>query len=193
MNQEIEVKFYPVKRKIITKSLSAAGAVCTKKRTLMRRAIFGGEDNPNINATYIRVRDEGDEITLSAKINAKADGAITDQKELQIVVPDFQAMVTFLKVAGLRQSNYQETYRTVWLLDDCEVMLDEWPMLEPYIEIEGPSIASLQIVAQKLDMNWDDQKIVSTDELVAMKLNITKKEALALMKNVVFDEAQPTE
>jgi adenylate cyclase class 2 len=193
MNQEIEVKFYPVKRKIITKSLSAAGAVCTKKRTLMRRAIFGGEDNPNINATYIRVRDEGDEITLSAKINAKADCAITDQKELQIVVPDFQAMVTFLKVAGLRQSNYQETYRTVWLLDDCEVMLDEWPMLEPYIEIEGPSIASLQIVAQKLDMNWDDQKIVSTDELVAMKLNITKKEALALMKNVVFDEAQPTE
>jgi len=38
---------------------------------------------------------------------------------------------------GLRQKAYQETRREVWKInDEIEIMLDEWPGISPFIEIE---------------------------------------------------------
>ena len=42
------------------------------------------------------------------------------------------------------------------MLDGCEVVLDEWPWLEPMIEIEGPSEESVKTAAALLGCEWDD-------------------------------------
>lgn len=187
MDNEIEVKFYPVDVSEINRKLNKCRATAVQERTLMKRVVYGGEVNPQITATYIRVRDEGGKVRMSAKINAKKDGNILDQKELQITVADFNEAIAFLDTCGLKRSNYQENYRTVWECNDCEIVIDEWPGLKPYIEIEGPSIEVLQACAKKLGVKWDSHQIISTDELFAAERNISKQEALKLMEYLSWE------
>ena len=39
-------------------------------------------------------------------------------------------------------------------LGDTEVMLDEWPWLAPYIEVEAPSEARVREVSAALGLDW---------------------------------------
>jgi hypothetical protein len=37
----------------------------------------------------------------------------------------------------MREKSYQETYREVWEMNnEIEIMIDEWPGMSPFIEIE---------------------------------------------------------
>jgi adenylate cyclase class 2 len=51
---------------------------------------------------------------------------------------------------------YQESKRENWKLDDVEIMLDEWPWLNPYIEIEASSEADVRRVAAMLELDWGE-------------------------------------
>lgn len=56
---------------------------------------------------------------------------------------------------GIPEKSYQESYREVWKLDDGEIMLDEWPGLRPFIEIEGPDESSVRSIVQKLGFDFE--------------------------------------
>ena len=49
----------------------------------------------------------------------------------------------------------QETKRETWKLGEAEVVIDEWPWLEPFIEIEGPSEESVRDAAAQLEFDWN--------------------------------------
>jgi adenylate cyclase class 2 len=42
------------------------------------------------------------------------------------------------------------------------VVIDTWPLIPCYIEIEGSSWSEVQSVAEKLGFNWEDKVIYST-------------------------------
>jgi adenylate cyclase class 2 len=70
MNPEIEAKFLRVSHEEIRHKLTAAGFICTAPMRLMRRAIIDYADRRLQTGTpnsYIRVRDEGDKVTLTYK------------------------------------------------------------------------------------------------------------------------------
>jgi hypothetical protein len=56
----------------------------------------------------------------------------------------------------MRQRAYQESRRETWQIDDVEVVLDEWPWLQPFIEIEGASEERVREVAGQLGFAWED-------------------------------------
>lgn len=70
------------------------------------------------------------------------------------MVDDYDAAVALLDKTGMPRETYQETRREVWRLGDVEIMLDEWPWTEPFIEIEGPSEAAVRNVAGTLEFDW---------------------------------------
>lgn len=188
MKQEIEAKFFPINEESILQKLKSLKAKPGQQDVLMRRAVFDKSQNPQIKCTYARVRDEGKEITASLKINASENGKVEDQKELKITVNSFEDTRDFLNKLGLVETGYQENIRSTWFLRDSEIVIDEWPALDTYIEIESPNSDELKFIVDDLGLKWEEKILVSTDELYAKKYSITKEEALRYMSLLTFED-----
>lgn len=156
MKTEIEVKFADVDVNAIRHALKAAGAVCEQPMRLMKRALIE-EPHHEKDHSFIRVRDEGNKITLTFKRRADAAASKIDSvKELEVEVSDFDKTVELFKEAGWQYKTFQESKRETWTLDNTEVVIDEWPWLKPYIEIEGENEQVIQAVAKKLGLSWSE-------------------------------------
>lgn len=156
MKTEIEVKFANVDIEKIRAALKAAGAVCEQPMRLMKRALIE-ERHHQAEHAFIRIRDEGNKITLTFKRRADAAASKIDSvKELEVEVSDFDKTVELFKEAGWKYKTFQESKRETWTLDGTEVVIDEWPWLKPYIEIEGENEAAIKAVAKKLSLDWGD-------------------------------------
>lgn len=99
---------------------------------------------------WVRVRNEGDKITLSYKqLN---DRTVHGTKEVNVVVSDFDDTCNFLEAIGLKQTSIQETKRESWKLGDTEIEIDTWPWIPTFIEIEAKSEDELFRVAELLGL-----------------------------------------
>ena len=169
MKTEIEVKFCDVDINDIRDRLQRAGAVCEQPMRLMRRALIE-EPHHAAEHAFLRVRDEGDKVTLTFKRRADESGASIDSvKEIEVVVSDFDDTIELLREAGWTHKTFQESKRETWHLDDVEVVIDEWPWLPPYIEIEGENEAVLRATAEMLGLDWHDVVIGHIDVVYAQK------------------------
>src|SRR5690606_13995375 len=92
-----------------------------------------------VDRSFLRIRDEGDRVTLTFKRRLKPDNASTvdSTHELETTVGDFDTTVKIFEEAGWKYTTYQESRRETWHLGDIELVIDEWPWIKPYIEIEG--------------------------------------------------------
>lgn len=153
MKTEYEAKFINVDIEGIRQRLKKIGATLEKPMCLMRRVTI---DSPGMKQkdAFVRVRDEGDRVTMTYKqFDAlSVDGA----KEYEVVVDDFEETVSLLAAAGLPQGSFQETKRETWKFEDIEIMIDEWPWLNPYIEVESTSVEKVKDFSERLGFKWVD-------------------------------------
>lgn len=156
MKTEIEVKFIDIDIEEMREKLRMAGAVCEHPMRLMKRALIEQPHHEDEHA-FVRVRDEGDKVTLTFKRrNDPAAATIDNVKEIEVVVSDFDTTVELLAEAGWPYKTLQESKRETWKLGEVEVVIDEWPWLKPYIEIEGETEEAVKNVADTLGMDWKD-------------------------------------
>jgi adenylate cyclase class 2 len=136
--------------------------------------------------TYIRIRDEGNKITMSAKQHA-IDGKMDSQKEYETSVKDFETTRQILLNAGLKQTGYQENKRETWAMSDGTLVeLETWPDLPNYIEIEGASEAAVENTATSLKLDWNEHIIQSNDYLYAKHWNIDRDAVLERLQHLTF-------
>lgn len=191
MHAEIEVKFLDVDFDEIRAKLTELDAVCEQPMRLMRRFIVETPDMHTKDA-FLRVRDEGSVITMTYKQFDKlsVDGA----KEIELVIDNFDDGVS---LAGTlcpvkNRESYQESKRETWSFSGCEVVLDEWPWIKPYIEIEGESEIKLHEVAAKLGLSWD--KAVFGDVMAVYRAeypHLTEKDTVGNIAEVRFGDPLP--
>jgi adenylate cyclase, class 2 len=176
MQTEIECKFLNVDFDEVRKHLKAAGAVCDQPMRMMRRKTYDYSDNRLSNEYngWVRVRDEGDKITLSYKqLN---DRTLHGTKEITLTVSDFATADSFLLAIGLEQKSYQETKRESWHLGDAQIELDEWPWIKPTIEIEGPNETAVRETAEKLGFRFEDALFGSVEVAYQAEYDVTEDE-----------------
>lgn len=154
MNTEIEVKFLNIEFDDLRARLSAIGAECEQPMCLMRRAIFATPGMDEKRNAFIRVRDEGHRTTVTYKQFDEI--SLTGAKEIEVQVSDFESTLEIFRKTDMRQRAYQESRRETWHLGDVEVVLDEWPWLRPFTEIEGVSEERVREVAGQLGFAWED-------------------------------------
>jgi len=184
---EYEVKFFPIDLSTMRPKLKEIGASLEKAERLMRRCVFAHDKNPGMTCTYVRVRDEGDKVTMSAKQHA-ADGKIDSQKEYEVVVSNFETTRDILLSAGLTQTGYQENKRETWkMADGTRVELETWPQLPNYMEIEGDSSEAVQTTAELLGLDWNKHVVQSNDYLYAQHLGIDRKAVFERLAQLTFD------
>lgn len=190
MQSEIGVKFLNVSFDDIRVKLTALGGVCKQPMRLMRRVAIDSEFMKTGKDAFLRVRDEGDKVTLTYKQfdSLSVDGA----KEIEVQVSDYEKTVAILAQAGLPARTSQETKRETWQLGDVEIMLDEWPWLQPYVEIEGTSEEILRTTAEQLGFDWKDA--VFGDVMAAYRAqypHLSLTDTVATLTEVNFGDPLP--
>lgn len=194
MKTEIEVKFLNVDFDNIRGRLKAVGAVCEQPMRLMKRAII---DTPDLkmreNGGYVRVRDEGHKVTLTYKqFDKSQDLHIASAKEIEVEVSEFDATVDIMLATGLAIRSLQESKRETWKVGNVEVVLDEWPWLDSYIEIEAEDEELVKQVADSLGFDWSDA--VFGDVMVAYRAqypHLGPNQTVGRIKEVKFGDPLP--
>jgi len=153
MKTEIEAKFVNIDHDDIRAKLTEIGATLEQPMRLMKRVTI---DSTQLKAkdAFVRIRDQGDKVTLTYKQFDEL--SVTGAKEIEVTVSSFEDTVSLFSAAGLPHGSYQETKRETWNIDSTEIVLDVWPWLNPYIEIEGASEEIIKDVATQLGLNWAD-------------------------------------
>jgi adenylate cyclase, class 2 len=186
MDTEFEAKFYPVNKDEFRQKLLNLGAILIHPERRMYRALSDKRCNPSLKCSFLRVRDEGGKTRLSAKIVAQKDSQLSDQKEVDVIVDDFNKTIEILKLAGLSIDLLQESLRETWKFNTAEIVIDTWPGLEPYSEIEASSESEVKQLAGLLGFRWDKKILVPPLEIFAEKYHLSIDETWQKMSNISF-------
>jgi adenylate cyclase class 2 len=155
METEIEAKFVDINPRQMRDMLKHSSAHLVQPERIMRRRNYDFPDGGlEDKSAWVRIRDEGNKVTMSYKQNQN-DG-LHGTVEVNVHVDNFDSTSAFLEATGMVQKSYQETKRETWMLDGVEVAIDTWPWIPPFVELEGESERAVKDVASKLGFDWSD-------------------------------------
>ncbi len=154
MKTEYEIRVLKVNIDEIEEKLKELGAI-KKGEFHQKRYVY--DLKPAEKGKWIRLRTNGINTTLTYKdiVSNTIDGT----KEVEIEVDDFEKSNELLERIGFMNRGYQENKRIHYILDRVEIDIDSWPLIDPYLEIEGPNEESVIETLKKLDL---DEKKVTT-------------------------------
>jgi adenylate cyclase class 2 len=186
MDTEFEVKYYGIDKDNLRLKLKAVGAKLVAPERKMRRVIYDEMFHKEFKCDFVRVRDEGNKITMTAKTHAK-EGRIQDAKETEIIIDNYDKAIEIFAAMGYTPDRYQETLRESWILDGCHIDIDTWPGLDTYCEIEGNSEADIKKVSDKLEFDWSKHFVSDAVSIYANVYQLSIEEVLKLAANSTFE------
>lgn len=175
MQTEIEAKFPDIDPVLLRAKLEKIGAKRVHPEILMRRKTFDLPDRRLYkNGGWIRVRDEGNKITLSYKqLN---DRTLHGTKEVTVNVDSFEETCSFLNAIGMIEKSDQETKREAWKLGEAEITIDTWPWVPTFVEIEGATEELVKATASSLGFDWSKAMHGSVETIYQMHYDFTDEE-----------------
>lgn len=188
MKIEYEATFPNINKDEARQRLKTAGAELVRPEFLQKRSTFNLPKGHEIEGGWLRVRDEQDKITMTLKV-VKA-GKIEEQKEITLKVDDYAQAEYFLQSIGCEKKSYQETKRELWMLENVEICIDEWPFLEPYVEVEGNNEESVKNISTKLGFDYSRALFCSVDVLYRMKYGMPE-EKVDRIPLITFESENP--
>lgn len=162
MPTEFEAKVLDIDPAATAARIVAEGGVKVGD-AMMRRYVY--DIVPGDESRWIRLRDTGHEVTLATKEIAH-DG-IDGTHETETTVGDFETTNELLGRLGFAPKSYQENRRTSFVLDGAELEIDAWPLIPPYLEIEGRSRDHVFEVAARLGIDEADLTGENTTKVYA--------------------------
>jgi adenylate cyclase, class 2 len=158
-DEEIEVRFLEIDKQALIATLQAREDIEDLGETLLTEAIFYDKalEWKNAGKKFVRVRDHGNgTVTLTYKESADA---VSGTREIECTVNDFAIVVRFLEAIGLvlyrKQEKYRHTFHMKHPTGEIVVIdVDTWPIIPPYVEIEGDSEDLVRKTAELLGFDY---------------------------------------
>ncbi len=189
MEIEFEATFPEIDKDDIRKRLKSVGARLIRPEFQQRRVTFNLPPGIGSENCWLRVRDEGERITVSLK---EVNGSkIADQKEICLIVDDFDKAVRLLVLAGCQKKSYQETKREIWNMNEVEICLDEWPYLEPFAELEADSEEKVRNVSDLLGLDYSKALFGPVSILYSNKYGVPENIINNSIPEITFDGENP--
>lgn len=165
MSIEFEVRKLEISFDKMISKLETLGATCTG---IYHQKRYVYDFTPVQKGKWIRLRSNGIVSTLTIKEikSLQIDGT----KELEIVVSDFENTNKILMKLGYFPRTFQENFRIEYTLDGVNFDLDKWPMIPPYLEIEGKS----------------EEDVLKATELIGLKINDTTTQDVDTIYSKVY-------
>ncbi len=152
--QETEAKFFVLDLDGIRMRLQSLGTHLIQERVLETNIRFDLSDGRlRSEGRVLRLRQDT-EARLTYKSGSTSEQGVLSRREIEFVVENFEKARQFLEALGYQMMFYYEKYRTTYELENCHVMLDELPYGN-FVEIEGETVKTIQIVAGELNLKWD--------------------------------------
>jgi len=194
MQIEYEATFPNINKDEVREKLKSVGAKLIKPEFMQKRVVFNLPKGHEVYGAWMRVRDEGDKITMSYKIvDNRQDRKIENQKEICLTVNSFADAEEILNSIGCEKKSYQESRREMWDLDGVEIDIDEWPFLEPYLEIESDGEERVKKVAEKLGFDYQKALFCSVDTLFKIKYGVPEEIINNSISEITFEGKNPFE
>lgn len=185
---EYEAKFYPVNKEEYRNKLLKLGAKLLIPERKLIRIIADSRKNPILQQNhYIRLRDEGDVVRLSYKITADQTGNLSDQKEIDVTVSDFEKATKIMEAAGVVFNYKQETLREEWEYKGAQITIDTWPGLDAYSEIETDSEQKVKKLAEEIGFDWNHRIITAAAEVYERVYKIEIEKVLEMIQSITFE------
>ena len=163
LTQETEVKLYIAAFDDIIEALNNAGAELIQERVHERNMRYENDEKSLTNrGIVVRLREDVD-ITLTYKGTSSVDNGIMTREELEVQVSDYDVMEQILDRLGYYPFMYYEKYRTIYALNNTQIMLDEMPFGK-FVEVEGEKEAIEQTLSQ-LNLNDVERRPQSYSKL----------------------------
>ncbi len=189
MQIEYEATFTDINKEEVRKKLKKVEARLVRPEFLQKRITFNLPKGYSAPDRWVRVREEYDKVTMSLKI---VDGKkIENQKEICFEVGDLKRAEEFLAILGCQRKSYQENKREIWQADKVEITIDEWPFLEPFVEIEGRSEREVKAVAVKPGFDYGKARFCSITTLYAEKYNLSEDFINNKVPKIIFEMENP--
>lgn len=102
---------------------------------------------------------------------AKEQADYKKRREIEFGVTDAEEVESFFDVLGYRRALVFNKRRHLWLLDCCEVALDELPLIGVFVEIEGPDSAEIRQVQTALGLTEAPHVMDSYAALIATRMS----------------------
>ena len=106
---------------------------------------------------------------------AKEKSNFKRRQEIEFEIKDADSVRKLLSALGYEQSLVVEKKRRLWKLGDCEVALDQLPLLGDFVEIEGPDEEIIATAQEKLGLSDLSHIAESYASLVAKKQIVNSK------------------
>lgn len=138
---------------------------------------------------WIRLRQTGDITTITIKkiVNSKGEYELDAVDELEFEVPSIEDGRQLLEDLGYFYARHQVKMRIAYDYKNTEIVIDKWPKLSPYIEIEGPSKEEIEEAVLLLGYNIKDAIVINTDDVYAqIGIDVYSKE----YKDLSFTEEE---
>ncbi|MEI7709360.1 MAG: CYTH domain-containing protein [bacterium] len=178
--QEFELKFLEVNVPELEKKLLAIGAKKVGEYDYSR-ALFDYPDfRINKVESWIRLRTDGKETTLTYKKSIKeipGDQSSKDvgMEEIEVNVSSYDKTYALLKAMGLVIKREEKNKRTRYEKGDVVFDIDSWPFIPTYVEIESSSYEKAKVAAGELGFD-PEAGIIGTAAHVYKKYGINKDE-----------------
>ncbi len=156
MRTEIEAKLKVDSLEPVERRLTDGGALFVRE-TVQVDYYFDTTDGALTRADKcLRLRrervDEQERLILAYK-GAKEQSDYKKRTEVELAVNDAGAVELLLRELGYHEALAFDKRRRLWNLHDCEVALDELPLLGTFVEIEGPDSDTISRVQEMLGLS----------------------------------------
>jgi len=173
MHAEIEAKLKVNSLEAVEQRLAECGASFRAEK-LQTDCYFDTADRELTRTDQcVRLRREkkGDRerLVITYKGAKQADD-YKKRREIEFEVQDAEQAEAFLDVLGYRKALVFNKRRRLWDVGDCEVALDELPLIGVFVEIEGPNSDEIRRVQVRLALTDVPHVMDSYATLIAERL-----------------------
>lgn len=165
--KEIEVKILNVDLQGIKKAFKTLGAKSVLKPTLFEEWYFEipGVKEKERKFYSLRLRAEGKKNILTAKLQ-KEDQRYHVNEEVEIEVSDIKRTRTLLILLGFHVFRQREKIRETYQFESVKIVIDKYPGIRPYIEIESLKKGAILSFIQKLGYSAKDTTNKTATEVI---------------------------
>lgn len=174
MYLEIEAKLKVDSFDAVQRRLTEQGATFVSERVQTDYYFDRPEQTLTQTDQCLRLRIESDSDGQRNILTYKGPKQADDfkkRKEVNLEVADAEALKCLLDALGYDLSLAFNKRRGVWRFDNCEVALDELPLIGVFVEIEGPDSNHIVRVQKDLDLSDAPHVMASYASLIGEELS----------------------
>lgn len=94
------------------------------------------------------------------------ENSINGTEEIEFLVDKPLQLMELLSRLELIAFRTQQKKRHTLILDGVTFDIDQWPLIPPYLEIEGNSESEVQDAAEKIGLKWDDALFIDARKII---------------------------